>query len=418
MTIIQPILIYAELLSNIRQVSVSCSLRTPSSLGTKAAVSREGLILTINHDGAETSIRLPRCVALLEHLPIPKLGTRCLSWRLPLASPSRDSIFTVPKEQTAPWSAGNLQPESPITCRTCHSAVVKDGLIKVWKDLPSDNWAEMMEFWHCHKPQDHGHTHSDDDLTSKGYAASSRISAQPGVGFVDLTSFMLSESDICFSAVMQTLLQPEFYNGADEPNEISEVDESRSLQARDLPIFCRSCSRHLGVLNDQSSVSLFKWQVQVNEQPQQSHSSLPNLSHCISAMLLATIARSGCSKSIIMPMKVPTQSVQRAPTASRTSQPQPLLNIWVLNNSITFSSTEEARSPLQAVKVFYRMVSQEEANKLLDSMVSDVQDITLPIDAIGQVIDILNSSNHILPQSDRQFKEWTVGLVEKWDGKG
>lgn len=66
--------------------------------------------------------------------------------------------------------------------------------IKAWKDLPSENWAEMMEFWHCHKPHDHDQR-DPESLASKGYGANNAISAQPGIGFVDLTSFLFAESD-------------------------------------------------------------------------------------------------------------------------------------------------------------------------------------------------------------------------------
>lgn len=205
----QPILLYAELLSNIRQVSIGCSLHSPSSSDTQVIVSPDGLEFTVNHDGIKTSIRLPACVSSPQKLSVQNLDTKSLSWRLPLSSTLGQSreFLNASEEQAIPWSASDLQSESPIACRTCHAAIVESGHIKVWKDLPSENWAEMMEFWHCHKPHDHGHGHGD-DLTSKGYGASSRISAQSGVGFVDLTSFLLSETDISMSAVSLSLFQP------------------------------------------------------------------------------------------------------------------------------------------------------------------------------------------------------------------
>lgn len=98
-------------------------------------------------------------------------------------------------------------------------------------------------------------------------------------------------------------------------------------------------------------------------------------------------------------------------------EPRSLLNIWVFNGNITFSSTGELKSPRKAVKVLYRLVSQEEADKMLDSMTSDVQDITLPTDAIDGVMSILANSNSLIPDNDRYFKEWTVGLIEKWVGQ-
>lgn len=104
-----------------------------------------------------------------------------------------------------------------------------------------------------------------------------------------------------------------------------------------------------------------------------------------------------------------------SPGSREIDKPPSLLNIWVFNGNIAFSSTAEPKSPLSAVKLLYRLVSQEDADKMLDSMTSDVQDITLPVDAINTVASILAKSNSLVPESDRYFKEWAVGLIEKWD---
>ncbi|KAI1807168.1 ubiquitin-conjugating enzyme E2-binding protein [Daldinia bambusicola] len=406
----RPVLIYAELLSRIQGVSVGCELYTPSSLNTRAAVSSDGWFFTLHHDGVETSIRLPGQVVPVKQLPTQSVGKKNLSCRLPLASSLERHVLSAPEDQPVPWSATDLLPESPILCRSCRTIIVKAGVVKVWKDLPSENWAEMMEFWHCHKPHDHGHGHDDDGPTSKAYGANSRISAQDGVGFVDISSFLLSETNISTSTITKdaTLLQSQ--------NELEIEDtNSHTFQPENIPVSCVSCKNQLGILNDQgSAVTLFKWQVYVDEQIPRGLDSSPNLFHWVSSILLATMARSGCSKSILLPMKLkdsPAQTVSQTNGAS-----QSLLNIWVFNN-ISFSSTGEERSPIKALKVFYRMVSRGEADKLLDSVVSDVQDITLPADAIEKVKDILNSSSQLLPQSDRQFKEWKVSLLEKWEGE-
>lgn len=196
------ILVYAERLSNIRQISISCSLHNPATSETQASITSDGQTLAVDHDGVKTSVQLPGSVLPSQQInPVWPVGTKDLSWRLPLAPASSISQ----EEQTVPWSAGDLQPETPITCRQCHATVVDAGLVKVWKDLPSENWAEMMEFWHCHKP-DHAHTHAhDENLASRAYGANSRISAQSGVGFVDLTSLLLSETDISASTVSDFL---------------------------------------------------------------------------------------------------------------------------------------------------------------------------------------------------------------------
>ncbi|KAI1496569.1 ubiquitin-conjugating enzyme E2-binding protein [Biscogniauxia marginata] len=412
MTSPHQILLYAELLSNIRQISVGCTLPTPSSSSTRAVVSPDCIEFTVSHDGVERSIRLPGRVALPSQLPIQKIGATTISWRLPLASTSDRSHSVSASEETVPWSAGDLAPESAISCRACKAFIVEAGALKTWKDLPSENWAEMMEFWHCHKPHDHKQKDGE-HLVSRGYGASSRISAQSGVGFIDLTSFLLSPYDI-----LESVVTPSLTSDAKGDNQTTQHASPDGSRTHNLAIFCSSCKNQLGIWNDQiSSVSLFKWQVNVDRQHDQGSAGPPSLSHCTSAMLLATMARSGCSKSIIMSIKSQNEPPSNGSTPEELSLIRPLLNIWVFNANITFSSTEEPRSPINAVKVLYRMVSQDEADKMLDSMTSDVQDIYLPAEAIKTVINLLDRSNTCVPLGDRKFRDWTVGLLEKWDAK-
>lgn len=194
------VLIYAELLSNIRQVSVGCTLPTPTSTGTRATIAPDGWSLTVVHDGLNETVQLPERIAPLSQLPIKSLGVS-LSWRLPLAAPSTGRARPASSEDAVPWSAIDLEIGSAVLCRTCGSTIVEAGALQVWKDLPSENWAEMMEFWHCHKPHSHEHDNNEEHLANRGYGASSRIGAQPGVGFIDLTSFLLADSDLVTSSV-------------------------------------------------------------------------------------------------------------------------------------------------------------------------------------------------------------------------
>jgi len=74
-----------------------------------------------------------------------------------------------------------------------------EGSIQSWRDLPSQNWAEMMDFWHCHKPsvpkkQTANGSHNT-YLEEKGYGANTGFVARRGVGFVDLTYFLVSTED-------------------------------------------------------------------------------------------------------------------------------------------------------------------------------------------------------------------------------
>ena len=194
-------LMYAELLSNIRQVSIIASFRTPSTVATKAELSEDGRILKLIHDGDDGFLRLPAQVAAVSKLQQPLLDSKETSWRLPLASPDKATIATnYADTASAPWSAKRLSEQSELHCRNCENTLLASSSIQTWKDLPSENWAEMMDFWHCHKPdmpkdlkakssQSHEH------LKEKGYGANNRFIARRGIGFVDLTYFLLSKED-------------------------------------------------------------------------------------------------------------------------------------------------------------------------------------------------------------------------------
>lgn len=220
--------IYAELLQNIRQVSVAASLPSPANAFTAATVAPDGSAIRLRHDGLDASLALPARVAAAppSALPIPSAApSSSLTWRLPLLLLAPGHQLRQDQHRSdldaVPWPATALLPGGPVGCRGCGGPVVGVGRVRAWKDLPSENWAEMMEFWHCHKPGDHGHGHGhghgdgdgehdhgqggghgevdgradEKSLASRGYGADSAISAQEGVGFVDLTSFLFAEGD-------------------------------------------------------------------------------------------------------------------------------------------------------------------------------------------------------------------------------
>jgi ubiquitin-protein ligase E3 D len=193
--------IYAELLSNIRQVSLAVSLSTPSDASTRVMVAADGKQVQLSHHGEARQLEIPAKIALgATSLTIQKHGVKAFSWRLPLDA---DVLTQIPPSHHAIslWSATDLDSGTGVHCRKCDTTIVGPNSV-TWKDLPSENWAEMMEFWHCHKPHEHSHNRKDAagkadeaSLAARGYGASSTISAQKSIGFVDLTTLLFAESD-------------------------------------------------------------------------------------------------------------------------------------------------------------------------------------------------------------------------------
>lgn len=201
------ITLYAELLLHIRTVTLFASLRTVHTRETKAKLASDGCTITVTHEGTSATIRLPIQVA----------GGGDAALSLPASPPSKDLTLRLQIEEkegsnmlgsllsderklnVVPWAGASLNDNEDVSirCKSCQEVLVPADAIREWRDLPNENWAEMMDFWHCHKPDEH-HLHDDaqkDAIEKKGYAAGNRLQATEGIGFVDLASFLLKDTD-------------------------------------------------------------------------------------------------------------------------------------------------------------------------------------------------------------------------------
>jgi hypothetical protein len=70
------------------------------------------------------------------------------------------------------------------------------------------------------------------------------------------------------------------------------------------------------------------------------------------------------------------------------------------------------------MKVLYQDIDTEQGSQLVESMNTDYQDISFPGTAIASALKDLKESSLLLPPQQRVFKEWAVGLLERWDAEG
>ncbi|GAB1311423.1 hypothetical protein MFIFM68171_01633 [Madurella fahalii] len=396
--------LYAELLANIRQISLAASLPSPSDASTEVALSADCRTIQLKHRGSVRQLTLPAKAALGSTLlPVQdkQKGATSLSWRLPLDASSISS----PSLDALSWSATDLTPSSEVTCRRCSAVVVPAAAAKVWKDLPSENWAEMMEFWHCHKPDHHhDHNHEKDagradekSLAARGYGASSVISAQEGVGFVDLTTLLFAESD-CRNL---TFSLSSYEHGSTDRQSLTATT-STTTQAPNLNVFCSSCRTQLGFFHLRTAaVTLLKWQIACES----ASGAAPGIPECLAATLTATTSRSGSSKSLITPISDTAQEAD-----------DKVIHIWVLNSTIMYSSSTSVRCT-PAIKLLYRLIHREEAERMLEAVTCEAQEINLPAQALSKVLEHLHESTSLLPPTERMFKDWKVGLLTRWEPK-
>lgn len=217
--------LYAELLANILQtrlfVTIQCSPQPKPSISLDLDSSLSAI--TVSYNSEKFSLQLPSRVsesaqhAIKSHTAdaVHSNGTGQneqaeFSFRLSIAAETRAA-----KERDAmnacygiqvPWTAKDMSPQTNIRCRACLNPIFvpQHDVNILWKDLPSSDWAEMMDLWHCHKP-DAPQTAEDENVTNigkgdgienvKGYGAANSVACSPGTVFVNVTSFIVAESD-------------------------------------------------------------------------------------------------------------------------------------------------------------------------------------------------------------------------------
>ena len=187
------ITLYAELLVNIQQMTIFATLPSEQNNTTVFELSPDNERLSLTHDGQYATIMLPGVLAASAILDVPKSSDKQIFLRLQASSDIKMAAAT--KEQrfssNVPWTASSLSSNTRIACSFC-DAVIVDGTIQSWKDLPSENWAEMMDFWHCHKPGVESH-HS--RTPSKGYSATDHIHTKPSTALVDTCHITVAARD-------------------------------------------------------------------------------------------------------------------------------------------------------------------------------------------------------------------------------
>ena len=192
--------IYAEHLLNLRQVTVFATLPTLSNNETRVEVSPGGDKLAIWHNASWASIELPGPI-VRSPATLPSKPTEYLTFRFQARTSQPYDL-----ESATTWTALDLAAGLQVCCVECKSIFIES--ISEWKDLPSGGWADMMDFWHCHKP-DVPDSCSSNIGNAKGYAAGQPLGPTAGVGLVDASSFIFLPEDCSGASVrVQFLIFP------------------------------------------------------------------------------------------------------------------------------------------------------------------------------------------------------------------
>ena len=202
------IYLYAELLIHIRQLTLHASLQTEKNEQTKILLSFDKKVITALHDGKTASIYLPTQISGTADITFPLNRQSDISTKLQIEDMHQlQQAIEASTNIEVPWAASRLSEATSVSCKACKCQILQSGQITEWKDLPSENWADLMDLWFCHKPHDAEH---DDTKAaeSKGFSAKSAIGVATGVGLVDLLSFLVHPDDCSEVQVSYDALMP------------------------------------------------------------------------------------------------------------------------------------------------------------------------------------------------------------------
>ncbi|KIW92224.1 uncharacterized protein Z519_07208 [Cladophialophora bantiana CBS 173.52] len=371
------IVLYAEALTHIGQLTLHASLQTEKNEHTKILLSSDKKVITAIHDGESSSIYLPTQISGSAHVTFPFEKRTEISTRLQIddvghLKPTSEALSDV----EVPWSAVSLHEHSSINCSQCDACILVTDKLVTWKDLPGENWADLMDFWFCHKPNSkispHDHAAESGDLPAKG-----KVTPSPGVGLVDTVSFLLSEEDCANIEVTKDPLK-------------EGVGVLRCLS-------CKSC---LGLsAEDQKSYRLYKSRLAIIPEPGQAAERFP-AAVFLTAQLLASIASSVNRKVVVH-------------DDDNQSDADHGLLLWIFNPDIYYSSSKRGPTAHRAMKVFYKSIPHPE--EFLDRTGSNCEELVVPKEDFFQFKQTLEESTDILPQSARTFQDWNVGLLDRWE---
>ncbi|RDW86680.1 HECT-type E3 ubiquitin transferase [Aspergillus mulundensis] len=415
--------LHAEYLPNIRQVSLQISAAGASDAHPEICLSASRRAVTVSLELPEPTgyvsetIKLPAKVtesssrllssATRNSAAGSNAGSgREFSYRMQVddAELTQRNAVEEHMDSFVPWSAGDMRPSTKLRCTRCEEVILdrpsdlsdEDGASHtgwVWKDLPSGNWAEMMDFWHCHKPDPEPHEKQDatkqltEDENSKikGYGASNQVVATPGTVLVDVATFLV------YALECKGLKKA--------PKE--SLDGSSPSEAE---LLCNNCNTLVGVEDTiAKGWRLFKTSLSAANNLEDGNWEAHPTELIVAAQLLELIERESARRFII-----------------HCGKKEGLL-IWVFNPDMRFSNSSSHHSiaSQRAMKVFFQHAPNVAA--LLHpepgkTSSLSLEELRLPMGTYASLTAALEASNGMLPPSARSFQEsWRVGVLHRFE---
>ncbi|KAA8916846.1 hypothetical protein TRICI_000965 [Trichomonascus ciferrii] len=362
----------SEYLARIKAVAISIQLPSECNIDKLSFEdTRKAIVHYQGKDGDERRaiMYLPEevsySVTQVEH-PVAET-TNTISFRLPAVPNERGngvktSSFFDSSKLIIPWSASELTGFSgdiDVKCGNCSDLLGTHSNSMNWKQLPSENWAEMMDFWHCHKPENKNET-----THNPGYAISRFVPTET-TSFVGLSYFLFSP----------TLL-------------------SGTQHQKNRHVHCNSCNTALGVNENNDSLKLWKWNLRLeNSDLVPQYKDYVYVSTMISDLIDSHAIYTFSIKIDEDPVDSPTR-----------------LLLWIFNPDVRYTTTG-CTDKKSGFKIFYS-TDKKNIPSLMQSR-GDIEPVILPVKVYESFLAHLETTSNVLPENYRWFGNWRASIAEK-----
>ncbi|KAK9237609.1 ubiquitin-conjugating enzyme E2-binding protein [Lipomyces kononenkoae] len=351
---------FAELLPHIAQISLTISPLDAVPIHF-TRISSSKLYVKATSESAASIITLPGSTT--KDVPISLQQLCQLNSDIKTGSVRLKAERDEREEHIVPLSARQLSDCKAVQCRECGADLLKDNV--KFLDLPSENWYELLDYWHCHKP-DHDHGHGAQNSISKH-----ALKPRKSLALVGLAHIMTIKDDF-----------------------VSDSIKVSGTQFKE--VVCSTCCSEVGVLDklDQSITKLYKWNIVV-ESRTPINDSITSIQYPPEVFLAEILLE-----------VIEFHSTHRFTIAAHHDKERILIYLWVFSSDITYTSNLHP-DPIRAMKVFY--TTQAEASNPEIA----AENIELPLSVVNNILKVLDTRNKELPGSLKAFGKWNVSLLHR-----
>lgn len=382
---------YVEDLSRIGSISIivqSQNVQTPITELPELQLSNETQIILTFRQYPEssplvinTTSPIRQSVTAENFQNLTTLRNGIISIKLPSCSSvtqtSRNTLMETPYQWDTKFLQ-SLQPSFSLTCVNCGNKILDSDKLTHISEMPSEIWAELMDFWHCHKPHHHhqGDSHDDEHKESLGHRFDLKVPQNT----------LLTGSYYFAVNLQDEQLQRSVMKKKNEEEEEEEEGTGK--------VYCLGCQSVLGEVDKVHKVDkLLKWQVgiitvcgkELRYDPWQ----------FVYYTLLDNV--NGTATRLI-------EFITRKKMAEKR------LLVWIFNTEINYFLTKDQNIHKNALKVYYTTVPQnideERTNR------GEIETIFISEKVMDDTLLKLESVNSKLPLSVRTMgKGWNMSLL-------